>query len=235
MLRGVYTWSKALDDGDSLNATAAGNAPGLVSNPFDIRSDWGPATYDIRNVAVVSGSYKLPFGNHRHHPAGLAGFSSAVVNGWTVNSILTLESGFPFTPELSYNPSNNGDTKNPVRPSMNPEFHGPLILGKPDRWFNPEAFVAPPLNSGFYGNLGRNSLTGPDLVTWDFSLLKAIPLSERLRLQLRVEAFNLLNKTNFNTPNLITFTPSGPSPTAGLITSTSTAARQLQFALKILW
>ncbi len=52
--RGVYTWSKALDDGDSLNSTTAGNAPGLVSNPYDISADWGPATYDVRNVGVFS-------------------------------------------------------------------------------------------------------------------------------------------------------------------------------------
>ena len=51
--RGVYTWSKALDDGDSLNGTTAGNAPGLVSNPYDIKADWGLATYDVRNVGRV--------------------------------------------------------------------------------------------------------------------------------------------------------------------------------------
>ena len=61
-LRGVYTWSKALDDGDSLNATTANNAPGLVSNPFNLRADWGLATYDVRNMGVVSAVYELPFG-----------------------------------------------------------------------------------------------------------------------------------------------------------------------------
>ena len=61
-LRGVYTWSKALDDGDSLNGTAAANAPGLVSNPFNLQSDYGLATYDVRHIAVISGMYRLPFG-----------------------------------------------------------------------------------------------------------------------------------------------------------------------------
>src|SRR5271157_6040961 len=61
-LRGVYTWSKSLDDGDSLNQTTAGNAPGLVSNPFNLRADWGAATYDVRNIGVVSALYELPFG-----------------------------------------------------------------------------------------------------------------------------------------------------------------------------
>ncbi len=61
-IRGVYTWSKSLDDGDSLNATTAGNAPGLVSNPFNLRADWGPATFDVRNIGVISALYELPFG-----------------------------------------------------------------------------------------------------------------------------------------------------------------------------
>ncbi|HEY4054090.1 MAG TPA: carboxypeptidase regulatory-like domain-containing protein, partial [Terriglobales bacterium] len=61
-IRGVYTWSKALDDGDSLNATAAGNAPGLVSNPFSLRADYGLASYDVRNAGVINAVYSLPFG-----------------------------------------------------------------------------------------------------------------------------------------------------------------------------
>ena len=66
-LRGVYTWSKALDDGDSLNATAAGNAPGLLSNPYVPKADWGLATYDVRNAGVVTASYELPFGHGRKY------------------------------------------------------------------------------------------------------------------------------------------------------------------------
>ncbi len=235
MLRGVYTWSKALDDGDSLNATAAGNAPGLVSNPFDIHADWGPATYDVRNVAVIDGVYDLPFGRDRRYLHELRGFPGAMVSGWTATSIVILQSGFPFTPELSYNPSNNGDTKNPVRPFVNPSFHGSAILGKPTGWFNTDAFLAPPASSGFYGNLRRDSLTGPGLATWDMSMLKDTSLYGRLRLQFRAEIFNILNRANFNTPNLVVFTPSGVSPTAGVITSTSTTSRQIQFGLKLLW
>lgn len=234
-LRGVYTWSKALDDGDSLNGTAAANAPGLVSNPFNLRVDYGPATYDVRQIAVINGMYALPFG--RGHAIGdsLTGWRAAAVSGWSVNSIVTVQSGFPFTPQLSYNPSNNGDTRNPVRPFINPEFTGPVILGKPGQWFNTNAFLAPPPNSGFYGNLGRDTLTGPGLATWDFSVFKQTSLYERLRLQFRAEMFNLLNRANFNTPNLITFTPSGVSGTAGAITSTATTSRQIQFGLKLLW
>ncbi len=234
-LRGVYTWSKALDDGDSLNGTAAANAPGLVSNPYDLRADWGPATYDVRNMGVLSAVYELPFGRGKALANSIEGWGSALASGWSVNSIVTLQSGFPFTPQLSYNPSNNGDTRNPVRPFANPDFTGPVILGKPDQWFDPTAFLQPPANSGFYGNLGRDTLIGPGLATWDFSAIKNTPIHERLSLQFRAEIFNLLNRANFNTPNLIVFTPSGVSGTAGAITGTSTASRQVQFGLKLLW
>jgi hypothetical protein len=234
-VRATYTWSKALDDGDSLNATAAGNAPGLVSNPFDLKADWGLATYDVRNVGVISEVWELPFGRGRRFLSGARGWEDAVAGGWTANSVVTLQSGFPFTPQLSYNPSNNGDTKNPVRPFRNPAFHGKAIVGKATEWFDPSAFLAPTPGSGFYGNLGRDTLTGPGVTEWDFSLLKDFELHERARLELRGEAFNLLNHTNFNTPNLVVFTPSGVSPTAGVITSTSTTSRQVQVAAKLLW
>jgi hypothetical protein len=240
-LRGVYTYSKALDDGDSLNQTTAGNAPGLVSNPFNLAADKGLATYDARNVGVVNVLYDLPFGRGQAFARNVEGWRDALVSGWTVSSIITAQSGFPFTPQLSYNPSNNLDTRNPVRPFLNPNFKGSVVLGNPNQWFNPAAFIAPPSASGFYGNVGRDTYIGPGLATWDFSFLKNTRIRESLNLQFRAEIFNLLNRANFNTPNLIVFTPptatnpSGLSGTAGAITSTSTTARQVQFALKLLW
>ena len=237
-LRGVYTFSKVLDDGDSLNATTSGGGPALASNPFNLRSDWGLGTFDVRHVAVVNASYALPVGHGKRFLGDIGGFANTLASGWTVNSIVTLQGGFPFSPQLSYNPSNNGDTRNPVRPFANPAFTGPVILGNPSQWFNPNAFLAPAntaANGGFYGNVGRDTLIGPGLATWDFSLLKDTRIRERLNLQFRAEIFNLLNRANFNLPNAVVFTPSGVSPTAGVITSTSTTSRQVQFALKLLW
>ena len=234
-LRGVYTWSKTIDDGDSPNATTSGGEPALVSNPFSLRADRGLANFDVRNVAIIDGVYSLPFGHGRRFLGNSRGLANALASGWTGNSIVTLQGGFPFTPQLSYNPSNNGDTRNPVRPFVNPAFKGPVILGSPNRWFNPEAFLAPPNNSGFYGNLGRDTLIGPGLATWDLSFLKDTPIRENFTLQFRAELFNVLNRTNFNTPNAIVFTPAGASPTAGVITSTSTSSRQVQFGLKLIW
>jgi hypothetical protein len=235
LLRGVYTWSKTIDDGDSLNATTSGGEPALASNPFNLRADRGLANFDVRNVGVVNASYALPFGSGRPLLNTANGIGKTLVSGWTANSIVTVQSGFPFTPQLSYNPSNNGDTRNPVRPFVNPAFSGPVILGSPNQWFNPAAFLGPPNSSGFYGNLGRDTLIGPGLATWDFSLLKDTRLSERLSLQFRAELFNILNRGNFNTPNAVVFTPTGVSPTAGVITSTSTTSRQTQLGLKLLW
>ena len=239
--RGVYTFSKTLDDGDSMNQTTAGNAPGLVSNPYNLRADKGLATFNATNLGVLNAVYSLPFGHGEKYASDLEGWKGQLASGWSLTSIVTLQSGFPLTPQLSYNPSNNGDTRNPVRPFLNPDFKGPVVLGKPNQWFNPAAFIAPPSNSGFYGNAGRSSVPGPGLATWDFSVLKNTTIHERLQLQFRLEIFNLLNRANFNTPNLIVFTPptatnaSGLSGTAGAITGTSTTARQIQFGLKLLW
>jgi hypothetical protein len=234
-LRAAYTWSKTIDDGDSPNATTSGGEPALVSNPFDIGADRGLANFNVASVGVVSVVYALPFGQGTRFLSSATGFANKLVSGWNINSIVTLQSGFPFTPQLSYNPTNNGDSRNPVRPFVNPAFSGPVILGGPNQYFNPAAFLAPPASSGFYGNLGRDTLIGPGLATWDLSFLKDTYLTERLNLQFRAEMFNVLNHANFNQPNAITFTPSGVNPTAGIITSTSTTSRQIQFGLKLLW
>jgi Carboxypeptidase regulatory-like domain len=239
--RGVYTFSKTLDDGDSMNQTTAGNAPGLVSNPYNLRADKGLATFNVTNLGAINALYALPFGHGEVYASDIEGWKGQLVSGWSLSSIITLQSGLPLTPQLSYNPSNNGDTRNPVRPFLNPDFTGPIVLGKPNEWFNPAAFIAPPSASGFYGNAGRDSFIGPGLATWDFSVLKNTMITERFQLQFRAEIFNLLNRANFNTPNLIVFTPptatnpTGISGTAGAITSTSTTARQVQFGLKLLW
>jgi hypothetical protein len=228
-LRGVYTFSKSLDDGSAWNSSVGANAPGFVMFPLDPKLDWGPSNTDVRNLASINGSYELPFGKHLH------GWAEKLAGGWTLSAIGTFQSGFPFTPQLGYNPSNNGDSRNPVRPSLNPAFTGHVIEGGPNQYFNPAAFIVPA--TGTYGNVGRNTLVGPGLAELDASLLKNLSLSERTRLQFRAEFFNLANHANFGTPNAVVFTSAStvPSPTAGVITATSTTSRQIQFGLKLLW
>jgi hypothetical protein len=230
--RGVYTFAKALDDGDNLNTSVATNSPAFVSNPFLPRADYGRASFDIRHSAVINATYDLPFGRSVLRTRT---WVARLIEDWQISGIETIQSGLSFTPQLSYNPSNDGDTRNPVRPSWNPAFTGPLILGAPGKYFNPNAFAQP--LPGTYGNVGRNVLQGPALAELDLSLAKRFALSERLSLQFRAESFNLLNRANLNAPNPVVFTAAtgGPSPTAGVITNTSTTSRQLQFGLKLLW
>jgi hypothetical protein len=231
--RGVYTFSKTLDDGDNMNTSVATNSPAFVANPLQPKADYGRASFDVRNAAVIHATYDLPFGagnTAREHP-----WVQRLIGNWQLSGIQTFDSGLPFTPQLSYNPSNDGDTRNPVRPSLNPNFTGPLILGGPNQFFNPSAFVQP--LPGTYGNAGRNILEGPGLAETDLSLTKKFSLSERLSMQFRSEFFNLFNRANFNNPNPVVYAlaTGGPSPTAGVITSTSTTSRQIQFGLKLVW
>lgn len=236
--RGVYTFSKALDDGDTLNTTLATNSPAYLANSNDPRADYGRASFDIRHSAVINATYDLPFGR------GRKAWAWHILEDWQVSGIETLLSGIPFTPQLSYNPANDGNTRNSVRPSWNPTFTGALTNGGPNQYFNPNAFIAP--LAGTYGNVGRDVLQGPGLATLDLSLAKKFSLSERLALQFRSEFFNIFNRVNFNTPNPVVFTsgPTTPSPipvasvpssTAGVITATSTSSRQVQLGLKLLW
>ncbi len=228
-LRGVYTHAKSLDDGTAWNSSVGSNAPGFVMYPPNPKIDWGLSTYDVRDAAVISGTYELPFAR------GTSGWTKKLADGWSLSAIETLQSGFPFTPQLGYNPSNDGDSRNPVRPSWNPAFSGPVILSGPNQYFNPNAFTTPA--NGTYGNVGRDTLIGPGIAELDFSALKRTAISERVSLQFRAEFFNILNRANFGIPNAVVFSSatSGVSPTAGVITATSTTSRQVQLGLKLIW
>jgi hypothetical protein len=112
---------------------------------------------------------------------------------------------------------------------------GSVVVGGPNQYFNPNAFVVPV--SGTYGNVGRDVLTGPGVANLDISLLKTAALTERVNLQFRAELFNIFNRANFGTPNAVVFASATtvPAPTAGVITTTSTTSRQVQFGLKLRW
>ena len=231
--RGVYTFSKTLDNGDNMNTSVATNSPAFVANPHQPMADYGRASFDVRHAAAINATYVLPFG--RGNTSHAHSWVERLIGNWQLSGIETLQSGLPFTPQLSYNPSNDGDTRNPVRPSLNPNFTGQVVQGGPSRYFNPNAFIQP--LPGTYGNAGRNILQGPGLAETDLSLTKRFPFSERLNLQFRSEFFNVFNRTNFNMPNPVVFASAtgGTSPTAGVITATSTTSRQIQFGLKLIW
>ena len=219
--RANYTWSKNLDMNSGLTGAQSNNQAQMILDRNDLRRDWGPSALNAAHQGSISLHYDLPFGHGKK------------IGGWQVNSIATLLSGFPFTPQIGANRSGDGDTRNPDRPVLNPSFSGPVVLGSPNQWFNPNAFLLP--TAGTYGNLGRGTYSGPGLADLDTSLLKNTFIGERLNAQFRAEFFNILNHTNFGTPNAIAFAGSSYSGSAGLITATATTSRQIQFGLKFVW
>jgi len=231
--RANYTWSKDLDINSALTGAQASNQPQMVLDPYDVRRDWGPSAYNIPNSASISGTYELPFGKGKPWANSLGNAGNRLVSGWQVNAIVSLLDGFPFTPEVGSNQSGDGDTRNPDRPSINPAFTGPVIVGSPNQWFNPHAFLLP--QAGTFGNIGRGILTGPGLAEVDTSLFKTTAISEKMNLQFRAEFFNVLNHPNFATPNSTVFSSGAISPSAGLITATATTSRQIQFGLKLIF
>ncbi len=238
-LRGVYTFASNLDDGSAWNTSVSANTPAFVMYPGNPGLDYGPAATNIRHAGAINGTWELPFSN------GLLAnpVAKQLVGGWSVSGIATLQSGFPLSPQLGYNPTGSGDTRNPVRPNLAPNFHGPLYSKTVKQWFNPAAFTAP--YPGTFGNVGRDTLTGPGLAELDMALVKNTTIHEGLHAQFRAEFFNVLNRANFTTPNPVVFS-SGPTPkaptaevapsaTAGVVSATSTTSRQIQFGLKLLF
>ena len=231
--RGNYTYSKNLDDGSAWNTSVSGNTPAFVEFPLDPQLDWGPAATDVRHSASFNGSYELPFGPKHRFLNSAPAVVNFIASGWTASAIFSVQTGFPFTPQLGYNPTGNGDTRNPVRPNWNPNFTGNLYPKTAKEYFNPAAFIQPA--TGTYGNVSRDALNGPGSSELDFSAIRNAHLTERLGLQFRAEFFNILNHTNFLTPNEVVYSSatSGISPTAGLVTATSTTSRQIQFGAKL--
>jgi hypothetical protein len=231
--RANYTYSKNLDDGTAWNTSVSVNTPAFVMFPLKPKMDWGPAATDLRHIVAINGSWELPFGEKRRFLNSSSRAVNLAAGGWTLSGILNISSGFPFTPQLGYNPTGNGDTRNPVRPNWNPDFHGRLYPHTPQLWFDPNAFVTP--EAGTYGNVSRNPLVGPGSSELDFSAVKTAHLTERLGLQFRTEFFNILNHTTFTTPNPVVYSSAtaGISPTAGVITGTATTSRQIQFGAKL--
>jgi hypothetical protein len=205
----------------------------MILDRNDLRRDWGPSALNVTSQATISGSYELPFGPGKRLLAHPGRVSARLAGGWQVNGIATFLSGFPFTPQVGSNRSGDGDTRNPDRPSLNPSFTGTVLQREPNQWFDPNAFVLPV--AGTYGNLGRGTFTGPGLADVDLSLFKNTRVSEKANLQFRAEFFNLLNRANFGAPNPIVFAGGAISPSAGLITTTATTSRQIQFGLKLVF
>jgi len=228
-----YTFAKNLDNGTATASSQSQNNNQSVLNPRHPLIDYGRSALDFRHQGSGSFSYELPFGKGKPFGGELTGVADKLAGGWQLNGIVTLLSGFPVTPLVGSNQSGNGNTFTPDRPNYNPNFHGRVITGRVDQWFDPNAFSLPTL--GTWGSVGRGVLDGPGLAEIDFSVFKTIPITEQTRLLFRVEAFNVANRPNFGVPNFLIFSGGSISPSAGQITSTTTSSRQIQFGLKLMF
>ena len=224
-----------MDNQSAITGTQAGGQIGVIMDTDDRRRDYGLSAFDVRHRFSLNGIYELPFGQDKALLNSLKGLAGKLVSGWQLNTIVNLQSGFPFTPTLGFNQSRDGDTNNPDRPNMAAgRTLKDVYLRTPEHWVDATAFALP--LAGTYGTIGRNVLTGPPLKTVDLSLFKTTRLTERSNLQFRAEAFNVLNRANFGIPNLVMLMPSGaPSSSAGAITTTATTSRQIQLGLKLSW
>jgi Carboxypeptidase regulatory-like domain/TonB-dependent Receptor Plug Domain len=217
---GNYQISKSTDNGSGeieANDTAFA---------WDLNADEGPARYDQRHRAAISGGYELPFGRGKRWLSG-GGPASYLLGGWQLQGIVRLGSGFPFTvtstnvcqcgsfvpQRLNFAPGREGDA-------------GKLGNPTPTLWFDPTAYVVPPL--GTQGTAGRNTVRGPGTERVDFSLSKRFPI-DKARVEFRWGVFNLFNHTNFGTPD-----SNISNMTVGTIT-TADEGRNMQFGLRFVW
>jgi len=224
-----YTFAKVLDLNSAILTGNATNEPVTILDPYNLRLNKGVASYNVQSQFNANFSYPLPFGRR-----GSAGLMRKLIGDWQWNTIVIAQKGFPFTPMAGANVSGSGDTiATPDVANRNPAFIGPVILGHVNQWFDPKAFSLPA--AGTFGNVARGSFAGPGLVGVDTSLVKKFRVAEGYSMQFRAEAFNVANHANFGAPNPVVFSGSAISPSAGVITLTSTTSRQIQFALKLLF
>ncbi|MBI4850715.1 MAG: TonB-dependent receptor [Acidobacteria bacterium] len=224
-----YTLGKSIDN---YSGAAINELTGIPGDQFNTSGNRGRSDFDRRNRFVLSGVYDLPKFNVQSKLVG------KVVNGWQVSSILTLQSGLPFT--IVDAPSNFILQRANVVGGANPEKSGD-VKDRLNSFFNTTAFlpsrqalVGTTLNPFFdpnapFGNLGRNTLTGPGQKNLDISIVKFIPIKESFNMEFRSEFFNAFNTVNFSNPNSNIAVPA----TFGRITSTSSGPRVIQFALKL--
>ena len=227
-----YTFSRSIDESSGINSQDFDNTTQYSIDFYDRKADRGLSSFSVKHVLVANWSYELPFGR------GSTGLTGLLVRGWQLNSIVTAQSGTPFEVRLGHNQSGNLNTIDfsiHERPNVRPGASNNPTLGDPKRWYDASAFVLQP--AGTIGNLGRNTLIGPKLVSCDFSLFKQFALGETKALHFRAEMFNIFNHPNFGVPNQANRTallPTGMvNPSAGAILSTVTTSRQIQFGLKL--
>jgi hypothetical protein len=220
-----YTWSKAMDVLSTQFSGELGDS--TVQNGFDPSADYGLSDFHVAHNFTGNFTYDLPFGT-----AG--GVTGAVLGGWQLSGVLAAQSGLPLS--VSGDP---GDThvlnRGGARPDLMPGGDTNPVYGNRDNtlpgqtgflWFDGSQFI--PQQPGYYGNLGRNTVTGPGVTKVDFSVLKNTRIGESKNLQFRAEFFNFFNTPEFSQPAADT-----TNQNIGRISSTRlNSARQVQLALR---
>lgn len=217
-----YTWSKALGDFlDHLSADGSGGGQYPI-NAYEPDRNYGRLTFDTPHRFTGSFIYELPFGAGRaKDPGGVLG---AILGNWSVNGIVTISDGRPFT--ITANDQTGAGSG---RISVANCVGNPLPSGFTqtiDQWFDPAAFAP---NTAFrFGNCGINTVRGPSFKSVNFSAFRSIPVGAGRRVELRWEVFNLLNTVNYGLPGSNVNNPG----TFGRISSSTGSPREMQLAVK---
>lgn len=235
-----FTWSKAMDNAAGhLEATSGDNSRGNIKN---LANDKGLSNYDQPLNNTTSVVFDLPFGKGRRFGGGIPTAADYVIGGWRLTLINSITSGLPAN--LTYSPASAFQVGNSLtyRPNqILSDLYTPEGQRDPSNYLNYLSVTVPTDRSQPFGTAGRNTVRGPNFWQADLGLHKSFPVwHETTRLEFRMEAFNLFNRSNFQTPNtgasnirIVNGLPtSGGS--YGTITSTY-PARQIQFALKLLF
>lgn len=231
---GTYTKSKVLDDSIA-SATGFGANTTLVAsdgyqNPFDREAEYGLDPADVSQRGTIAVTYDLPVGRGKHFANDLRGWQNGLIGGWQVNGIGTFQTG---TPILIQGANNNEATRPNFVPGVSAKLPNPSIR----EWFNTQAFINPPLYT--FGDVPRTlpDVRGPAYNDIDMSLFKTTSLYREMSLQLRIEAFDVLNHPNFAMPNG-SFSPGTNGLNAngafGEVTSVNNN-RQVQLGAKIVF
>ncbi|MCL5745948.1 MAG: carboxypeptidase regulatory-like domain-containing protein, partial [Acidobacteria bacterium] len=226
-----YTTGKLMSDALQVPQSDFGENSGRLSvfqdGKYNRRAERSVDPQDVAQRAVISAVYELPFGAGKRWTVRNA-VVRKVVGGWQVNAITTMQTGLP----VSVSGANNQSTANrPNSTGISPKLDNRSAA----KWFNTDAFINPP--DFTYGNIGR---TLPDVrsqgtVNWDVSLLKTTAVTERIKVQFRAEAFNLLNHVNLGLPGAGFVAGANGKNTSGSfgVISSARDPRQVQLGLKV--
>lgn len=223
-----FTFSKAIDNAAGHLETANGDNSRI--NIRNLASEKGTGSYNQPYNNTTTFVWELPFGKGRKFGSSMNRGLDAVLGGWRLTGIQTIAAGLPIN--FSYNPATAAQVATNVSPTYRPDYVGGDIYStekSPTNYFNRAAFAAPPSTRPF-GTMGRNIGIGPGLVNFDGGAHKEFAFTERWKLQFRGEFFNLFNKTNFASPNA-----NFSNGNFGTITGLASPARQIQFALKLVF